>query len=187
LQSPGSRTNRRASELKAQFWLWAISILIAIVLFLVAPLTLWNKVNAPNINEVDRLNNAMEKIRRNVMDPMGAIERTEAAAVVQDSLLNPFDCIDEACPYALRSWFVPLGHTEEIAFTRSILEKEGYEITLEDPQTCTIEEERICGFMGRNDQFVIQTKAVDVGAIEPPNKDVSPKRWRYVTIRLQKL
>lgn len=130
--------------------------------------------------------NEVEKIRRDVMNPAGAMERNDKlykADVRGDGIIDlVFGCgSDVACPTIGRVWFTPIEPGKEADFLKLILQNNGYRIADKLPENCTTG--HWCGVSGEKEHFRI---GIDISQNESnaPTTDVSPKKWRAVDIRV---
>lgn len=135
--------------------------------------------------EYSVLFNEMEKIRQNSLEPSEAIEWTKISYspyLQGNGALERFGCIDIRCPVVGRSWMIPLDPNEAIAFAAMVLRNEEYAFRHKD---CVLEAGP-CSLSGSKNGLNLEVIVQKLGAIQPPDKDISPKTWILVRTKLTK-
>jgi hypothetical protein len=129
---------------------------------------------------------AVEQIRHDIMDPAGALEihANGFPDVRGNGTLEIYKCLpDVKCPIVDRKWFVPVLPGQEEQFVRTIMQREGYRITLKNLSECTsLEVGRSCDLDGNNGNLSISTGLTVADPAKAPARDVSPKVWRVVGV-----
>ncbi|GIH06657.1 hypothetical protein Rhe02_47240 [Rhizocola hellebori] len=147
----------------------------------------YRHASVPNLKGFDKTNSEMERVRREVMVPSEAVERVEAAVSRRDNFLDPIDCIDEVCPYVQRSWFVPVATGTERQFLDVLTNRLGYKITYESLSSdCVPTFVYPCHIEATRADLHLLASSRSLGSIKPPARDVAPKQWQYVVIRIEK-
>jgi hypothetical protein len=163
-------------------------VLIVLTILLVVILGAFLTKDIPMRIRYSATINELEKIKKDVMGPAGAIQRAGEEKRGNGLLDTIFNCgIDVACPTVGAGWYVPIEPGKEAEFATSILQRQEYQITIENYHYCTsLSEGRSCGVSGNKDNFDIGVNIQATGpqAPTPPTTDVSPKIWRDVSIRI---
>jgi hypothetical protein len=162
---------------------WALIVLTAIVVivfgvFLANDLPVRARYSA-TVNE-------LEKIKKDVMEPAGAVQQSGEEKRGDGLLDSIFNCgPDVQCPTVGAVWFVPVEKGKEQDFTRALLQKEGYTVTAGDKNPCSLEKTSTCGVSGEKGDFDVSVNIETASDARPtPSADVSPKLWRIVSLRI---
>ena len=132
------------------------------------------------------VNNEVEKVRTEILNPAGAVERkTDQLPYLRgDGLIGSLLCSpDVHCPAIGREWIMPIEKEKEAAFINSILQLEGYSQVDEATQvSCNnLEAASTCLAAGKKGQLKMSISVNALNTAAPLSKDVSTsKQWRLV-------
>ena len=142
-------------------------------------------VDHPYAERFTKANNEMERIRHEVIEPMGGVELSGGGykpTLLGGEFLRFTGCgFDLHCPTVSRSWFVPIEPGQEQVVARSIAEQARYRVTDGSLTTCSIEH-NTCGLDARRDTYTLGISVRANTPSQPPSRTVSPKVWRVVDI-----
>lgn len=158
-------------------------IVILIILGIVLGVVFIFQKMFPYQTHVAKLNAAFDAIQRDSLDPIGAVERKEVAAVADK---RKEDCWDEICPNIQRSWFTPVAPGGEKQFLKDMVLRQGYTISYESSGINCKDSSFLypCGIEANKDSLHVTVTTQEVGVITPPSKNVDPKRWLYTIIHI---
>jgi len=163
----------------------AISIIIFILILLgiVAGIIFAYQRMFPS--QVIELNAALSAIQKDSLDPIGAVERKEVAAVTDK---RKEDCWSEICPNIQRSWFTPVAVGDEKRFLKDMLLRQGFVISYESPGPGCEDNAFLnpCHLTADKGDLHIQVSTQENTAITHPDKKVDPKRWLYTIINIDR-
>jgi hypothetical protein len=160
---------------------WMIMLLVAVALgaFLVNDI--------PSRMRYSATYNQLEMIKKDVMEPAGAVQQPGEEKRGNGVIDTIFNCgPDVSCPTVGAGWYVPVELGKEQEFARTILQRKGYTVTAGDRNPCSLDKTSDCGVSGNKDNYDIgiSIRAVGPQAPNPPTTDVSPKIWRDVGMRI---
>lgn len=186
-------TPNRVKPTKLQWLLTsAVVVLLAAVTigFSWGAFSIYNAITHNSANDTPEakqhfatLNAEVERLQREVMDPAGAAQNG-VGEVRGSSSNDTAPCtIDVHCPTIGREWFVPMESGKEDQFLTAALQTLGYQATAQDLLGCKTNTS--CGVTGTKDQFVLSANLSALRSTDkPPAKNISPKVWRSVTVRI---
>lgn len=136
------------------------------------------------------IDSRMQKVQREALGPMGAVERTDSdywpviagadTGQIQDRcFINGIVPVGGRCPEMEKAWLVPATSGDDTRLAQQILKTAGVEPSRDEgkcPAGITA-----CGLQ---DGVRIKIASSDIGAVKPPNQDISPKQWRLIKITI---
>lgn len=131
--------------------------------------------------------NELEKIKKDVMEPAGAVQQPGEEKRGNGLLDDIFNCgTDVACPTVGGVWFVPLEQGKEAEFVEALTQRDGYTTDTTALNGCArLNEGGGCSGIGKKGDFDIGVSLEATTTARPaPSSDVSPKVWRIVSLRI---
>ncbi len=133
------------------------------------------------------VNDEVERVRAEVMEPVGAVERIEGDRpdIRGNGVFGSLRCYLASCPIINRQWFVPIQPGKEEKFMKSILQTGDYQIESEAVLDCTkLDVGNVCSTTGRKGNLSMSARIYALGDVKAPTHDVSPKQWRLVGLEV---
>lgn len=137
----------------------------------------------------DSVNREMERIRHEVVEPLGGVELSGGGykpTMIGNDFLRFTGCgPDLTCPQIARSWYVPIEPGQEQVVARSVAQKAGYKIDAIGNSPCSLLSTNMCGISASKGNFSV---GIDIsaatGSPATPEQAVGSKVWRRVHILL---
>jgi len=143
-------------------------------------------VDHPYAQRFTKANNEMERIRHEVIEPMGGVELSGGGykpTLIGGEFLRFTGCgFDLQCPEIGRAWFVPIEPGQEQKAIQSIAKSAGYRLTDNSDQSCVLQPSSSCGVTAEKDGFSIVVTIRSNSASQSPTRKVDPKIWRAVSL-----
>lgn len=142
----------------------------------------------PYAQRFAKANNEMERIRHNVVEPLGGVELSGGGYKPTTNgsydlfRFTGFCGFDLHCPYIARSWFVPVEPGQEQAVEESMVKQSGYQHTGSTEQSCSLSVSNFCSIMADNGALSMSVTIRANSASQPPSRAVGSKVWRAVSV-----
>lgn len=168
------------------------TLTIATLLVLLVVVGVLVRVDAEVRANFARVSNTVHDLGQEVLEPLGAVERTDMGGGFGRDLAESLSCAfsTQRCPIVTRHWIMPIEPGAEMAAVRAVLIQAGFtqfQPILTSPDSCTVQDDRTCTATSRRDDLymtvgVSEKAPFDDSLDHSSLQDQSPRQWMQLNV-----